>query len=326
LAYYLGIDGGGSKTLAVVADAEGRIVGRGRSGCGNHQLDAALAERNIAEAAADAMREAGLGLADIRFATFGLAGADREADYRVLRPMIARLGFERHAIVCDTVIGLRAGTRQPDGVVLVCGSGTNCYGINGRGEEFQVGGFGYAFGDFGGGSELAVEVFRSVIRSWEGRESATLLTDATIRELGYGSVDAMFHGFLDEGREIPHRLAKLLFEVAEKDRVARVILERQGAELGKAAGAVIRKLGMEDARFDLVLIGSILTRGDNRYVVPSIEREIRTIAERCTLRTLETEPVAGAILLALERSGAVVSDRVYDNLNRSLAVREEKPA
>ncbi|RJE84373.1 ATPase [Paenibacillus sp. 1011MAR3C5] len=322
MTYYLGIDGGGSKTLAVVSDGTGRILGRGMSGCGNHQLGVELADRNMREAAETALAAAGLKRDDIAYAMFGLAGADREADFQILRPMVAAMGYAKHDIVCDTVIGLRAGTRQSDGVVLICGSGTNCYGMNAAGEELQVGGFGYEFGDFGGGVELAKEAFRAVIRAWEGREKPTALTELVLDAAGYDNVSDMFHGFLDEGKRAPHTFAKLLFQVADRDVMARSILERQGMELGRAASAVIHKLNMEADTFEVVLAGSILTRGDGQYVVPFIERQVKEAAPNCRLRTLGLEPAAGALLLAMDRDGMAVETKVYENLERDLSVKE----
>lgn len=322
MTYYLGVDGGGSKTLAVVCDITGRIAGRAESGCGNHQVGAAAAEHHIALAVHEALDKAGITKDQVERAVFGLAGADREADFRVLRPMIARLGFARDDIVCDTVIGLRAGTRQAFGVVVICGTGTNCYGINRQGDELQVGGFGYSFGDFGGGSDLAVEVFRSVIRAWEGREAPTLLAEAVLHRLGHSSEEEMFHHFLDTGARVPNDLAKLLFEVAGHDETARSILARQGHELGKAAAAVIRKLGMEQERFDLVMAGSILTRGDSRYIVPALDAEVRLAAPRYDLAILTLEPVAGALFMAMEQAGkAADKDEVYRYIHQQLSVK-----
>lgn len=318
--YYLGVDGGGSKTLAVVCDESGWVVGRGQSGCGNHQLGAAPAEQQIRLAVDEALERAGIRREQVRRSVFGLAGADREADFRILRPMIARLGLDRHEIVCDTVIGLRAGTRQAHGVVVICGTGTNCYGINRSGEELQVGGFGYTFGDFGGGSDLAVEVFRSVIRAWEGREQPTLLAEATLSRLAMGSEEEMFHHYLDTGRHIPPDLAKVLFDVAEADELARSILARQGRELGRAAGAVIRKLDMEHDRFDLVMAGSILTRGDSRYILPFLDREVRAAALDCRLSVLTLEPVAGALFMAMNEQGGT-DEELYRRIHQQLSVK-----
>jgi len=322
LDYYLGVDGGGSKTLAVVTDGRGRILGQGLSGCGNHQVQVELARRSIADAAAAALEQAGLKRTEIRYAMFGLAGADREADFRILRPMIAGMEFPVHGIVCDTEIGLRAGTRQPDGVVVVCGSGTNCFGVNKMGQSLQCGGFGYTYGDFGGGNDLAVEVFRSVIRAWEGREQPTLLTEAVLQTLGYASVELLFHDCLDRGASVPGHLTKLLFQVADRDEVARGILRKQGNELGMAASAVITKLGMREDAFDLVLVGSVLTRSDHRLITPYIEEKVKPAAPACRLRRLEMEPAAGAILLAMERAGQTVGEPVYDRLGEGLSIKE----
>ncbi|MDQ0112805.1 N-acetylglucosamine kinase [Paenibacillus harenae] len=322
MTYYLGIDGGGSKTLAVVTDGAGHVLGRGVSGCGNHQLGAELADGSIRAAIQAAMEQANVNHEDIRFTAFGLAGADREADFHILRPMIAAMGFEHHHIVCDTVIGLRAGTKQPDGVVIICGSGTNCYGVNALGEEMQCGGFGYSFGDFGGGADLAVEAFRAVIRAWDGREKSTALTGPMLHMLGFETVEEMFHAYLDDYKRAPHTLAKLLFEVADSDEAARKILQRQGTELGISASAVIRRLNMGNDKFDLVMVGSVLTRGDSRFIAPYIEEQVKAVAPNCTLRVLQMEPVAGALLLAMEKSGQRVEAAVYDNLNADLAVKE----
>ncbi|MDO3410985.1 BadF/BadG/BcrA/BcrD ATPase family protein [Saccharibacillus sp. CPCC 101409] len=318
--YYLGVDGGGSKTLVVVCEETGRIVGRAESGCGNHQLGADAAERNIRLAVEDALEQAGVSREQVTRSVFGLAGADREADFRILRPMVARMGLDPHLIVCDTVIGLRAGTRRAYGVVAICGTGTNCYGINARGEQLQIGGFGYAFGDFGGGSELAVEAFRAVIRAWEGRQNPTLLTEAVLRQLGLNSEEEMFHRYLDTGRRIPSVLAKALFEVAEFDETARTILARQGRELGRTAAAVVRRLDMERERFDLVLAGSVLTRGDSRYIVPALDEEMRAAAPDYSPAILTMEPVAGALFMAINEDGPA-DEELYRRIHQQLNVK-----
>lgn len=304
MKYYLGVDGGGSKTYVLIADELGSIVGKGRSGNGNHQVDREGARRNIREAVDMAMADAGLRREQIAFACFGLAGADREADYRILRPMIAELGFARHDIHCDTIIAMRAGTDRPYGVVLICGSGTNSAGRSPAGESLQVGGFTYATGDFGGGGALAVEAFRAVIRAWDGREPQTALTPLVLAEMGYASVAEMFDDCLDRDRQPPLGLAKLLFEAAAGGDAAAIdILRRQGEELGKQASAVIRRLGMARETFDVVLAGSILTRGQGDYVQAEIRRAVAAVAPNAAVKKLAVEPVVGALWMAYEADG-----------------------
>lgn len=315
MTYYLGLDGGGTKTYALLSDERGNVLGKGKSGNGNHQVNAARAAASIREAAFGAIADAGLGLEDIQHTYFGLAGADREADYQILHPMIRELGFTKYTINCDTMIGLRAGTNRPYGVALICGTGTNAAGRNPYGEHYQCGGFDYMYGDFGGGGSLNIEVFRSVIRSWDGREQSTHLTPLLLKMLGYDNVETMFNDFLDHGKHVPTDAARLLFEAAAlNDDVALEILHRQGVELGKSAVAVIRKLGMEKNAFDVVLAGSLLTRGDQGWMSPLIEQAVKSVAPKAAIVTLATEPVVGAVWSAMESDGLILGSEIYDKM------------
>ncbi|ULO07380.1 ATPase [Paenibacillus sp. 19GGS1-52] len=315
MTYYLGIDGGGTKTYALLSDEYGNVLGTGRSGNGNHQTGGAEAAHSIQEATFEALAEAGLQLEDIQHAYLGLAGADREADYNILHPMIRKIGFTQYTINCDTIIGLRAGTNRSYGIALICGTGTNAAGRNPQGQHYQCGGFDYMYGDFGGGGSLNIEVFRSVIRAWDGREQPTLLTGLLLKLLGYERVDVLFNDFLDHGKQVPVDAARLLFEAAaEDDAVALEILQRQGVELGKSAVAVIHRLGMQKETFDVVLAGSLLTRGDRGWIRPLIEQAVLAAAPQATVVTLTTEPVVGAVWSAMEYGGISISEEVYENM------------
>lgn len=313
--YYLGVDAGGSKTYTLIADQAGRIIGKGHSGNGNHQLGYKQAEAHITESVEMALRQAGLERKEITSAFFGLAGADRPIDYQILRPMIRELGFTKHDIACDTIISMRAGTTKPYGVVLICGSGTNSAGRNRSGDFFQCGGFSYPFGDFGGGGALSVEAFRTVIRAWDGRERPTLLTELLLSYLGYSSVLDMFDDVMDNQKPIPRDLVKLLFQAAQQgDEVAQDILRRQGEELGKSACAVIRRLRMEQESFDVVLAGSVVTRGEGPFIHTYVEKAVKEAAPHASIVKLGIEPVVGAVWMAMEAEGAPVSEEAYARL------------
>lgn len=315
MSYFLGIDAGGSKTYALLADEKGQVLGKGESGNGNHQIHYATAQYNINEAASMALEQAGITREQVDFAYFGLAGADREADFKILHPMIHELGFSKYEIACDTMIGLRAGTTQSFGVSIICGTGTNCAGRNANGDFYQCGGFNYMYGDYGGGGALNVEVFRSVIRAWDGREQETLLTELLLTELNYNSVEEMFNDFLDHDKSVPLHVAKLLFKAAElEDEVACDILHKQGDELGMQAVSVIKRLEMEEATFDVVLAGSLVTRGDQGWIKGRIEQAVKRIAPNASVTKLTVEPVVGAVWSAIEASGGKVDAHIIGNM------------
>lgn len=104
MTYYLGIDGGGTKTYALLCDEWGNVLGKDRSGNGNHQAGMTEAAFSIRETTFEALADRGLQLADIEHTYLDLAGADREADYELLHSMIQQIGFTKYTLNCDTII------------------------------------------------------------------------------------------------------------------------------------------------------------------------------------------------------------------------------
>lgn len=316
MAFYLGMDAGGTKTNVIITDENGHIVGRGRSLMGNHQAGRERAFQSYRESVSEALESAKLKKKDITYAVFGLAGADREADYRILRPAIKELGFPQWFICVDALIAMRAGTSQPYGISVICGTGTNCVGINRQGDVLQVGGFGYTYGDFGGAVDLKIDIFRSVIRAWEGRGPQTILSELMLEMLGYTSIEKMYNDFLDDYRPIPNDIARLLFPAVKAgDEVAKSILTKQGEELGLVARAAATRLNMLDDPFELVLAGSIVTRGEDDTISNKIAEIVGSVAPKHRIVKLQMEPVVGSIYMAMERSGQKISPEVYEKLS-----------
>lgn len=315
MSYFLGMDAGGSTTFAVITDEKGNIHGVGKAGNGNHQINRKVAEGNIILATNQALHEASLSVDDITFAWFGIAGGDREPDFVILRSIIDKLNLSAYDVSGDTMIALRAGTTRPNGVVVICGTGVNCAGRNKKKDMYQCGGFGYTYGDFGGGGGLSVEVFRAVVREWDGRGEKTLLTNLALDMLDYTSVEEMYHDYLDKEAQIPKNLTEILFPAVEQgDQVARKILELQGVELGLSTQAVINHLQMHEDEFDVVLAGSVVTRSGNDIIENHIKAHALKVAPKVKVVRLSVEPVVGALLLAMESAGKTISDNVYETL------------
>lgn len=310
---YLGIDAGGSKTHAVLTNNKGELIGQGMTGNGNHQVKYEEAKVNIVKACNLALQAAGAVKEDVAFAYFGLAGADREPDYKILRPLIESIGFPAYSLTCDTMIAMRAGTKRAYGAVVISGTGFNSAARNKHGEELQYGGFGYLYGDGqGAGADLSVHAFRSAVRAWDGREQRpTLLSSLVPEHLGYATVEQMYHHMLDHQIYPPLELAKLVFEAAERgDEVAISILKEAGDEHGNAVNALIRRLNMQAEAFDVVLAGSVLTKGKTLHMVRAIEDAVTRIAPRASIVKLDVEPVIGAVMSAMEGGGAVITAEI----------------
>ncbi|GGD95898.1 N-acetylglucosamine kinase [Paenibacillus nasutitermitis] len=310
MAVIIGVDGGGSKTHAVAVDEEGRLLGVGLSGAGNHQsvgLQTAL--HHIQDSIGKALAVAGLTTEDIDFVQFGLAGADRDKDFGLLRPALATLPFRQWDLVCDTMEGLRIGSPDNTGVVLVCGTGTNAAGRNAGGATVQTGGFGYLYGDAAGGSDMAESTFRAAVRSWELRDIPSMLTESVPHYLGYRSMEEMWNDYLDRDiYEVSRDLTLVLHQTADEgDELASSLLRQTGRELALSAISVIRRLGMEDQTVPVVLIGSVLQKGRNRHLLAELSATLTRANMSYELNIPEMEPVYGSVMLAMDRMNMPVS-------------------
>jgi N-acetylglucosamine kinase-like BadF-type ATPase len=320
--YIAGVDGGGSKTLAVVTDEDGRVLGSGKAGCGNHQMigaEAAVAQ--LRQALHAALGQAGLAEEQLAFVQFGLAGADRRFDLDRLYPEISRqLGRLREwNVVCDTMEGLRCGSPSHTGVVLVCGSNTNAAGRNRMGQEVQVGGFNELYGDRAGGYYLAAQAFGRAIRSWEGREPYSALVDKIPAFLGFPDMGALVEKCLDDEIDrAPIELSLVVHEAAaEGDWLSIRLLEDMGKELGIAAAAVIRKLGgFPGETVPVVLTGSILQSGRSPILLTALSRELEAAGANFRLVLPGLPPVFGSVLLAMDRLGIEADEKTIANFER----------
>ncbi|MCP1306647.1 N-acetylglucosamine kinase [Paenibacillus tyrfis] len=316
MRYIIGVDGGGTKTYAVVIDEQGNKRGSGIAGCGNHQIvgiDKALG--NIRQSVELAVQGAGLTYADIAFVQYGLAGADRERDFSILRPALATLPFANWDVVCDTMEGLRIGCPDNAGVVLVCGSGTNAAGRNEEGRTIQTGGLGTLYGDAAGSHYMATRTFQASVRSWEYREIPSVLQYKVPRYFGFDTVEQMVNDFLD--RDIyslrEGNLTIVLHEAADEgDALAIRILQETGRELGIAACSVIRRLGgFRKETIPIVLVGSVVQKGRNPHLLAALKETVRQEHGSIELIIPEMAPVYGAVLLGMDHLGLASGESIH---------------
>lgn len=315
--YYLGIDAGGTKTHALIADEHGRVVGGGQSGPGNWEsigLDGAY--ESYQRALDDALRAAGLARADLRAAGYALAGLDWQSDHGRLEPVVARLTVPGPRIlVNDTFGALRAGSTSGCGVVVIAGTGSTIAGRNQHGAIFRTFGLGAIWGDFQGASGLAWGAARAIGHAYFGRGPATALTDAFLQVYGVADVPEMVERASRGEADWPNgRLAPLVFAIAaEGDAVAQQIVREAGEDLGLTTTAVARKLNLAAEPFDLVLAGGIF-RSRSTLLVDALAAPVRAYAPQARVGVLDTPPVAGSVLLAFDAASAPVSPEAHARL------------
>ncbi|MDP2324145.1 MAG: BadF/BadG/BcrA/BcrD ATPase family protein, partial [Gammaproteobacteria bacterium] len=195
MAYYLGLDAGGTKTYCLIADETGRVLGFGRGGTGNYEgYGVEAARKEIERAVGDALSAASLAIGDIDGIGMGVAGADIPDDFVMLEREIFGPLFGRTPRVLrnDAFGGLRGGTRDPFGVVIACGTGCVCAGVNRAGEEARVGGISEDFGDRVSGSSIGIHGIKAVFRARDGITGPTLMTGKFVERAGCTDADDLF--------------------------------------------------------------------------------------------------------------------------------------
>lgn len=328
MSYYLGMDVGGTKTYALVADAQGGILGFGKAGCGNyeyHGVEGAAQENRRAVMAA--LAESKLSISDLSAIGLGVAGADLPEDFEMLKQEIYAplFGETPRRFRNDSMAALRGGTRANQGIAIVCGTGSVCAGRNAAGTEARVGGLGPEFGDACTGAGIGQEGLRTVWRARDGIVAPTLMTQKFVARSGMADLEGLFRGMYRGtlAYESLEPMAKLVFEAAaEGDAAARAILAEGGRYLAAMVNAVARKLLMEGESFGVIMAGAVF-KGEGRDLVDAMQAGIGEECPNAECSPPEFEPVVGALLMAYDEAGAL-TEVVYQGLEESLSLVEER--
>lgn len=318
----LGVDGGNSKTLALVSDTKGQVLGFARAAGSNHErIGFPEAERVLHRVAHEALADARID-APVDCAFWGLAGADVESDFECLRPIVKRIGAAKEDVVKnDAAAAMGAGLNRGWGVGVICGAGFSSGGIAPDGRETRFPSLGALTGDWGGGEEIGMEVLRLAHRSYDGRGDPSLLVDRVASALGMASLEEVPSrsraGTLDR-TAIRDKLPPILFEVAlEGDEVARSLVTRIGEEVGITAAAIIERLGMQDLDVEVVLGGSVFN-GAGRLLIETITERVQRVSPRACIIRPEFSPVVGAVFQALRSLGIDIDEPIRANVRTTL--------
>lgn len=321
-ALVLGVDGGNTKTVALVAQTDGTVVGSGRGGCsdiyGAPSFDAAIGE--IEKAVRAALPE-GTSVDDVGTAVFSLAGADWDEDKADLRAALSQLVPRAGVTVVNDAIGaLRAGTADGIGVSVVVGTG-GCVGAAGRdGREWHSSWWALHTGAWAIGSDALQAVYTAEL----GTGPPTTITAAALDLFEADTVEQVLHGFTRRGGRGSWDAALLTPSVLrlarEGDAVAEAIVRQHGAGLGEVAAVAAARVGLEE-HFPLVLLGGVL-RGEGSELL--VEEIVSRVPEGDPVRPTR-EPAVGGLLAALDRAGRPYDPGLVDATLPGSAVFETHP-
>jgi N-acetylglucosamine kinase-like BadF-type ATPase len=303
-SYYLGVDIGGSKSHALIADESGQAMGFSQAGAGNYEVVGWDGLRETLHTiVTEVFATAGIDRDQIAGAGFGVAGYDWPGEEPPTRKAIDSLELGAPCgLANDAMIALLAGASEGWGVAVVAGTSNNCRGRDQRGREGRVTGCGPSFGEFGGAGEMVARAVQMISLAWAQRGPSTELTEAFMELTGAIDATDLLEGLALGRLQLSPAAAPAIFRsAATGDAVAQEIIQWAGRELGSLAVGVIRQLSLEEMDFPVILAGSLYD--GSPMLIEATEQAVRSIAPRARLERLTAPPVLGGVILGLEQAG-----------------------
>ena len=263
--YYIGIDGGATKTLVALGDNLGSLIEVIKLEATNyHSMGIESTKATLKEAFKTLTTNNNISMDQIKKICFGGAGIDTDEGVKTLTHIFRDIGYENElVIVNDSVIALVGANDGYHGGVVIGGTGSVAIGVDDDGKTHKVGGWGHVLDDRGSGYAIARDALSRVMSYYDGRGRKTLLWDRIKECLKIESPEQIsdFVYSTDTKKHDIADLAVIVIDLYEKDEVATEIIEEAVASLQRLIVTLAKNIGKD--RFSMALYGSIIVKNDN---------------------------------------------------------------
>jgi N-acetylglucosamine kinase-like BadF-type ATPase len=305
VAYFLGIDGGGSKTTCVVGDEVAELA-RVTTGPSNiNRFGETRARESLHEAIRQACDAAGIDPRQVQRACLGVAGVGNEEIANAVRKLAAEIMPAEIEVVGDMQIALEAAFGGGPGVIVIAGTGSIAYGRDAQGRIARAGGWGFAVSDEGSahwiGRSAVAAMLRAIDRSAE--LGGSLETSPLWRELkaswNIPSLEALVRD-ANSNRDFAVLFPAVMAAAEADDTLAKSILVQAAVELVRLAGIVVHLLFAigDTGPVSLAMVGGVFRHA--KTVREAFQKEICMANLRVHLNPEVIEPVHGALQRARE--------------------------
>lgn len=321
MSYFLGIDGGQSHTLALVADARGKILGRGEAGASNHTREPGGRERLITavtNSVTEAVQAAGLfkkkSLRDFKFASAHLAlTGEPEDKVEIVQELLAA---DHLAVGHDAPGALAGALAGEEGVIVLAGTGSVACGETRDGRYLRVGGHGYMFGDEGAAFAIAREAIAGALRN-QDRDDPCSFTPPLLKHFKRTKIKDVIEDFYagNLSREKLATLAKVIGKLAEQDDgPAQEIIDHAACVLAEMAVVTALRLEFGDRPIRISYGGGVFS---NARLLSRFAAEISIWLSNTRIIKPRFTPEIGALLLAYRQAGKKINERLLAAIEQS---------
>src|SRR5580700_5170065 len=298
--YFLGLDGGGTKTDCILVDGSGKTLARSTAGPSNPiRAGYAKAWFTLSDAADVVLEHQHIKACDIRGIYAGIGGAGRDVVARRIGTFLENAFPEAAVTVTtDLAITLQAAVGDGEGLVLIISTGSAAYGRGAGGETSRAGGRGPWFSDEGSAFDIGRRALAAVVRAEENRGPQTALSAKMLKWLGCNDWSRVLDWVVKTPDDVFPRIFPLVAELGDKgDALSCEILSTAAASLGDLAVSVIEKLGMQDHEISIAKAGG--ANGRSKFFDAEIDARLHELAPSARVVPLQMKPAEAAAKMAI---------------------------
>jgi glucosamine kinase len=291
--FFLGIDGGGTKTRCIIGD-ERSVLGTG-SGSGSNilRVGEACAQDALAGAVHEACVAAGISPQQIARTCAGVSGAADDGIASLVQRLLIAIVGGAIEVIGDMEVALEAAFGGDPGIIVIAGTGSIAYGRNPRGDKARVGGWGRVVSDEGSGHWIATKALAAALRSRDEGVDSDLL-QRLLAELNLATADDLvIHLNADPVRDYAFLFPAVLASAKAGDRSAGEVFNYAGAELAQLANALIHRLFNDTENISVATHGGVFA--SNAMVLESFWRALHNLCTRAACCNRQIDPALGAL-------------------------------
>jgi N-acetylglucosamine kinase-like BadF-type ATPase len=307
---FLGIDGGGTRTTAWLADSDGKPLGCAETGPSNPlKVGFRAAERELMKAFRACLREAGFPASAARAwhpplleaVGAGIAGIDRQAARRpILAWMRRHIPARQHLLTTDAAIALAAAVRDAPGIIVIAGTGSIAYARDDQGVVLRAGGWGIPFDDSGSGYDIGRKAVAAALQAFDRRGPRTALLAHICQQLHLRNITDIVSRQLEQ-QEVAALFPLVIAAAREGDLVARHLCDDAARSLADLAIALLKQANWMQRSTPIVTSGGVFK--SSILIRRTFARHLRRFAPQARVEMLARQPVEGAVWLARNLAG-----------------------
>ena len=302
--YYIGIDGGGTKTAFALFDENKNILCEHKGPGSNHEnMETSFdgASDIIIEGINKLCEKAGITMDDVSYTLMGLAGIDHPYQHDEMSKQMYRKGLKNFSIFNDGFLVVKAGSQTGAAIGYNCGTGICCNAIDSDGNMLQLAGLGSFTGDFCGGVWLAEQTFRLIYDDIYVMGDKTVMSDRAFNFFHINSREEFLNLVtkfdVDNNDDYIKPLLDIFFEAVELgDKPAIKLLQIMAERGAMFISAMAKQMHFEGDEIEVVLAGSLNVKlAPPLYLAILKERAQQMSPKRLKFIDLKDAPVTGCI-------------------------------